>query len=185
MIVDRDQGIREDANVEAMRKLKPVFSNDESATITAATASQTSDASAAVLIMTREKAKQLGLKPRLKMLSFAVIAMDPRYTMLGPVFAIPKALARAGLTKEDIDVWEVNEAFAVQSVVCMRELGLPKTRLNMWGSGISLGHPLGCTGARMTTTLMNIMDDVDGKYGVASMCAGYGHGAAAVFERIK
>ncbi|MDD4803306.1 MAG: thiolase family protein [Syntrophomonas sp.] len=185
IVADRDQGIREDASLESLAKLKPLFENDPTAVVTAGTASQTSDASAALLIMSREKAQELGLKPRLKLLSFVAKGFDPRYTMMGPIYAIPTALARAGLKKDDIDVWEVNEAFAVQSVVCMRELDLPRERLNMWGSGISIGHPLGCTGARMTTTIMNILDDVDGKYGVVSMCAAYGHGAAAVFERIK
>lgn len=185
MVVDCDQGIRENANMESMAKLKPLFADDELASVTAGNSSQMNDASAAVLIMTKEKAMQLGLKPRLKMLSYAVTGIDPRYTMLGPALSIPKALARAGLKVKDIDVWEVNEAFAVQSVYCQREVGYPKERVNMWGSGISLGHPLACTGARLTTTLMNVMDDVDGKYGVVSMCAAMGHGAAAVFERLK
>ncbi|MGI6453300.1 MAG: thiolase family protein [Syntrophomonadaceae bacterium] len=184
-VVDTDQGPRPDTSMESLAQLKPVLADDPTAVITAGTASQTSDASAAALIMTKDKAEQLGLKPRLKLLSFAAKGFDPRYTMMGPVYTIPLALARAGLRKEDIDVWEINEAFAVQSIICMRELGVPREKLNMWGSGISLGHPLGCTGARMTVTLMNILDDVDGRYGIVSMCAAYGHGAAAVFERIK
>ncbi|NPV26473.1 MAG: thiolase family protein [Firmicutes bacterium] len=185
MVVDRDQGIRPETTMESLAKLEPVFMKDEKATVTAGNSSQINDAAAAVLIMTKEKAQELGLKPRLKMLSYAVVGLDPRIMGVGPIYAIPKALARAGLRKEDIDVWEVNEAFASQCVAVQRELDLPKDRLNMWGSGISLGHPLACTGARMTTTLMNIMDDVDAKYGVVSMCVGHGQGVAAVFERIK
>ena len=185
ILADTDQGIRYDATMEAQAKLQPLFATDESATVTAGNASQTNDAAAACLVMSADKARELGLKPRLKMVSFAVTGTDPRYTMLGPVLAIPKVLARAGMSKKDIDVWEVNEAFACQSIIAQRELDLPRERLNMWGSGLSLGHPLGCTGARMTATLMNVMDEVDAKYGVVSMCAALGHGAAAVFERIK
>lgn len=185
MVVDRDQGIRGNATVEDMAKLEPVFLKDELATVTAGNSSQVNDAAAAVLVMTKEKAKELGLKPRLKLLSYAVVGLDPKIMGVGPIYAIPKALNRAGLTKDNIDIWEVNEAFASQSLVVQRELDLPKDRLNIWGSGISLGHPLGCTGARITTTLMNVMDEVDGKYGVVSMCIGHGQGAAAVFERIK
>lgn len=181
---DRDQGIRGETNMETLAKLKPLFAEDDKATVTAGNSAQVNDGAAAVLLMERKKAMELGMKPRLKMLSYAAVAMDPLYTMWGPIHAVPKALARAGLKTEDIDVWEINEAFASQSVACMRELRIPRERLNMWGSGISLGHPLGCTGARMVTTLMNIMDDVKGRYGVVSMCAASGQGGAAVFERI-
>lgn len=185
MVVNRDQGIREDLDMEKLAKLEPVFLKDEAATVTAGNSSQMNDAAAAVLIMTKEKAKEYGIRPRLKMLSHAVIATDPKYTMLGPVYSIPIALKRAGLTKEDIDVWEINEAFAAQIVACVRELDLPVERVNMWGSGISLGHPLGATGARITTTFMNIMDDIGARYGVVSMCNAFGQGNAAVFERLN
>lgn len=185
MLIETDQGIREKASMEIFGSLPPVFATDELATVTAGNASQTNDAACALLLMSTDKAKELGLKPRLKMLSYKVAAMDPKFTMDGPIIAVPEALSRAGLKMEDIDVWEVNEAFASQSVRCQKILGYPKERVNMRGSGISLGHPLACTGARMTTTLMNIMDDMDAKYGVVAMCAAVGQGAAAVFERIK
>lgn len=185
MVVDKDQGIRYGCTMEILGKLQPVFAADELASVTAGNSSQTNDAAAGVLIMTADKAKELGLKPRLKMLSYKVAAIDPRFTMDGPILAIPQALSRAGLTMNDIDIWEVNEAFASQSVRCQQILGYPKERTNMRGSGISLGHPLGCSAARMVTTLMNIMDDEDAKYGMVSMCAALGQGAAAVFERIK
>ena len=185
MLIETDQGVRGNITMETLASLPTVFAADDLATVTAGNASQTNDASSAVLVMSMDKAKELGLKPRLKMLSFKVVAMDPRYTMDGPIYAIPEALKRAGLTRDDIGVWEVNEAFASQSVRCQKILGYPKERLNMRGGGISLGHPLACSGARMTATLMNIMDDMDAKYGVVAMCAAVGQGAAAVFERIK
>ena len=185
MVVDRDQGIRPEATIESLAKLEPVFLKDGLATVTAGNSSQTNDCAAAVLMMTADKAKALRLKPRLKILSFAVIGLDPKIMGVGPIYAIPKALDRAGLKIKDIDVWEVNEAFASQSLAIQRDLDLPKDRLNIWGSGISLGHPLACTGARITTTLMNVMDEANARYGVVSMCIGHGQGAAAVFERIK
>lgn len=185
MVVDKDQGFRADASLETLGKLEPLAKIDAQDSVTAGNASQTNDAASAVLIMTKEKADELGLKPRLKMLSYGIVAIDPILTMTGAILAIPKALARAGIKKEAIDVWEINEAFAAQAFLCQRELKLPKDRYNMWGSGIALGHPLACTGARMTTTIMNILDEVDGKYGVVAMCAAMGHGGAAVFERIQ
>jgi acetyl-CoA acyltransferase len=184
ILVEKDQGIKHDISMEFLSQLPTVFT-DEAATVTAGNASQTNDAAAAVLVMSADKAKELGLKPRLRLISFKAAAIDPKYTMWGPILAIPPALQRAGLTMKDIDIWEVNEAFASQSVLCQRELGYPKDRINMRGSGISLGHPLGCTGARMIATIMNIMDDYDARYGMVAMCASLGQGCAAVFERIK
>jgi len=171
--------------MEGLARLKPLFAEDDLASVTAGNSAQVNDAAAALLVMDGEKAEAAGLKPRLRMISYAAVAMDPVRTMWGPIYAVPKALARAGMKTEDIDVWEINEAFSSQSVACMRELKIPWERMNMWGSGVSLGHPLGCTGARMVTTLMNILDDVDGRYGVVSMCAASGQGGAAVFERLK
>lgn len=185
MMAEKDQGIRENTTMEGLTKLDPLFSKDDLGTVTAGNSAQVNDAASAVLVMENEKAKALGVKARLKILSYSAVAMDPLYTMWGPIYAVPKALTRAGLEIKDIDVWEINEAFASQAVACMRELNIPRERLNMWGSGISLGHPLGCTGVRMVTTMMNIMDDIDAKYGVVSMCAASGQGGAAVFERIK
>jgi len=184
MIADKDQGIRGETSMEGLAKLKALFADDDLASVTAGNSAQVNDAAAAVLVMDGEKAREAGLKPRLRLISYAAVAMDPTHTMWGPIYAIPKVLNRAGMKKEDIDVWEINEAFASQSVATMRELDLPLERMNMWGSGVSLGHPLGCTGARMVVTLMNIMDEVDGRYGVVSMCAASGQGGAAIFERI-
>ena len=143
MMADTDQGIRGETTMEILSKLKPLFAKDDLGTVTAGNSAQVNDAASAVLVMERERAESLGMKPRIKMLSYAAVAMDPLKTMWGPIYAVPKALARAGLKIEDIDAWEINEAFASQSVACMRELKVPRERLNMWGSGISLGHPLG------------------------------------------
>jgi acetyl-CoA acyltransferase len=183
-VITLDQGIRADTTLEKLGSLRTVFMEDEEASVTAGNSSQKNDAASAVLLMTGDKAKQLGLKPRLKMVSYAVVGVDPQYMGIGPLYAIPKALSRAGLEIKDIDIWEINEAFASQSLAVARELKLPKEKLNMWGGGISLGHPLACSGARITTTLMNLLEDQKAKYGVVSMCIGFGQGVAAVFERI-
>jgi acetyl-CoA acyltransferase len=185
MVVNRDQGIRPQTSMEILAGLKPAFMEDALATVTAGNSSQINDAAAGVLLMTREKMEAHGLKPRLKLIGYAISGVDPSYMGIAPIYAIPKALSRAGLKIGDIDVWELNEAFASQAVAVVRELGLPGNKLNLWGGGISLGHPLGCSGARLVTTLMNVMDEVDGKYGVASMCIGFGQGVAAVFERVR
>jgi acetyl-CoA acyltransferase len=183
MVVDRDQGIRPGTTMETLAKLQPVFLKDEKATVTAGNASQTNDAAACILVAGREKCRELGLKPKMRLVEYVVVGVDPAYMGIGPAVAIPKALKKAGLKKEDIGIWEVNEAFAAQAVYCTRELGIRNhPLLNPRGSGISLGHPLGCTGARIATTLMHEMPYYGVRYAVESMCVGHGQGAAAIWE---
>src|SRR5450759_4452720 len=183
MVVDRDQGIRPTTTMETLAKLEPVFIKDEKGTVTAGNSSQTNDAAACVLVASKEKCKELGLKPKMRLVEFAVVGVDPAYMGVGPALAIPKALKQAGMKKEDIGLWEVNEAFAAQAVYCTKELGIRNHKLlNPKGSGISLGHPLGCTGARIATTIMHEMPFYGVKYAVESMCIGHGQGAAAIWE---
>ena len=177
---NKDEGIRYGLTMEQLQKLKPVFQKD--GTVTAGNASQMNDAAAVVLIMAREKAEELGLKPIAKFVSFAVAGCAPAYMGLGPVYAVPKALKLAGVNKEDIDVWELNEAFSAQALACIQELGLQNANVNPNGGGVALGHPLGCTGAMLTCKLLSELKRTGKKYGVVSMCIGGGMGAAGVFE---
>ncbi len=178
-IFDTDERPME-TSLEKMAKLSPVFKKD--GTVTAGNASGISDAAAAVLLMNEREAKNLDLKPLARILSFASGAVDPAYMGVGPVPAVRKALKIAGLSLDDIDLIELNEAFASQAIACMRELGLSRDRTNIYGSGISLGHPIGCTGARVTVTLLHAMKRKAAKYGLATMCIGGGQGMAMVFE---
>ncbi|MEE9934463.1 MAG: thiolase family protein [Deltaproteobacteria bacterium] len=183
MVVDRDQGIRPGTTLETLAKLEPVFIKDEKGTVTAGNSSQTNDAAACVVVASAEACAKYGLKPKMRLVAYAAVGVDPAYMGIGPAVAIPKALARAGMKKEDIGLWEVNEAFAAQAVYCTRELGIRRHKLlNPKGSGISLGHPLGCTGARIATTIMHEMPFYGVQYAVESMCIGHGQGAAAVWE---
>ncbi|SHE89255.1 acetyl-CoA acyltransferase [Desulfofundulus australicus DSM 11792] len=183
MVVDRDQGIRPDTSLEALAKLKPVFMQDEKATVTAGNSSQISDAAAAVLVASREKIRELGLKPKMKLVAYAVVGVDPAIMGIGPAVAVPKALKQAGMSIEQIDIWEINEAFASQAVYCTETLGIRNhPLLNPRGSGIALGHPLGCTGARIATTLMHEMPYYGARFAVESMCVGHGQGVAAIWE---
>ena len=183
MIVDRDQGIRPTTTMESLAKLEPVFIKDEKGTVTAGNSSQTNDAAACVIVASKKMCKKLGLKPKMRLVEFAVVGVDPAYMGIGPALAIPKALKKAKLKIEDIGLWEVNEAFAAQAVYCTKELGIRNHKLlNPKGSGISLGHPLGCTGARIATTIMHEMSFYGVKYAVESMCIGHGQGAAAIWE---
>jgi acetyl-CoA acyltransferase len=177
---DKDEGVRRGLTMEALAKLKPVFKKD--GVVTAGNASQMNDAAAVVIIMSKEKAEELGIKPIAKFVSFAVAGCEPDYMGLGPIYAIPKALNLAGLKQDDIDLWELNEAFASQAVACIRELGLNTDIVNVNGGGVSLGHPLGCTGAMLTCKLLEELARRGKKYGVVSMCIGGGMGAASVFE---
>jgi len=170
-----------ETSIEKMAKLKPAFRPD--GTVTAGNSSGINDAAAAVVMMSREKADELGLKPVLTVRSFASGAVDPKYMGLGPIPAIRKALKRAGIGVGDLDVVELNEAFAAQAIACVRELGFDWDKVNPNGSGISLGHPIGCTGARQVVTLMHEMKRDNSRYGIVSMCIGGGQGMAAVFER--
>lgn len=170
-----------DTTLEKMGKLAPAFKKDGS--VTAGNASGLNDAASAVVIMSREKAIELGIKPWGKMLSWANGGVDPAYMGLGPIPAVRKALKRAGLTLDQVDVIELNEAFASQAIACVRELGVNPDKCNMFGGGISLGHPIGCTGARLVTTAFYAMQRMDKKYALVSMCIGGGMGLAAIFER--
>jgi len=170
-----------DTTLEKMGKLATAFKKDGS--VTAGNASGLNDAASAVVIMSREKAVELGLKPLGKMVSWANGGVDPAYMGLGPVPAVRKALKKAGLTLDQIDVIELNEAFASQAIACVRELGVNSEKCNMFGGGISLGHPIGCTGARLVTTAFYAMQRMDKKYALVSMCIGGGMGLAAIFER--
>jgi len=175
-----DEGVRPGTNLETLAKLRPAFS--VSGTVTAGNSSQTSDGAAAVMIMDREKAESLGLKPLAKFRSFAVGGVPPEIMGVGPVVAVPKALKLAGLEVSDIDLFELNEAFASQSIQVIRELGLDEEKVNVNGGAIALGHPLGCTGARLTLTLIHELKRRNQQFGVVTMCIGGGMGAAGVFE---
>jgi len=170
-----------DTTLEKMGKLAPAFKKD--GTVTAGNASGLNDAASAVVIMSREKANELGVKPLGKMLSWANGGVDPAYMGLGPIPAIRKALKKANLTLDQIDVIELNEAFASQSIACIKELGVNMDKCNMFGGGVSLGHPIGCTGARLVTTAFYAMQRMNKKYALISMCIGGGMGLAAIFER--
>jgi acetyl-CoA acyltransferase len=177
-----DEGPREDTSMEALGALKPAF--HAAGTVTAGNSSQMSDGAAAAIVMSAEKAKQLGIKPLARFLGFATAGYNPEEMGLGPVYAIPKALKIAGLTKEQIDVFELNEAFASQALSVIKEAELPLDRINPNGGAIALGHPLGCTGAKLTATIIRELKRRGGKYGVVTMCVGGGMGAAGVFENV-
>ena len=170
-----------DTTLEKMAKLAPAFKKDGS--VTAGNASGLNDCASAAVIMSREKANELGIKPLGKLVSWANGGVDPAYMGLGPVPAIRKALKKAGLTLDQMDVIELNEAFASQSIACIRELGVNTDKCNMFGGGVSLGHPIGCTGARLVTTAFYAMQRMNKKYALISMCIGGGMGLAAIFER--
>jgi len=182
IVFDRDEGPRADTSVEALGKLKPVF--HANGTVTAGNSSQTSDGAAAALVMSERKAKELGLKPRARFVSFSAGGVPPEIMGIGPVVAIPKALALAGLKLEDIDLIELNEAFAVQALAVIRRAGLDIERINVNGGAIALGHPLGCTGAKLTATILREMERRQARYGMVTMCVGGGQGAAGIFERM-
>jgi acetyl-CoA acyltransferase len=181
--VKRDEGPRADTNIEALSKLKPAFK--EGGTVTAGNSSQMSDGAAAVVVMSAEKAKQLGLEPLARFVSFAVAGVPPELMGIGPVMAIPKALKLAGITLNDIDLIELNEAFAAQSLSVIRLAELDESKINVNGGAVALGHPLGCTGTKLTTQLIYEMGRRKSKYGMVTMCIGGGMGAAAVFENLQ
>jgi acetyl-CoA acyltransferase len=181
-IVDTDEGPRADTSVEKLAKLKPVFSAD--GVVTAGNSSQTSDGAAFVLIVSEKMLKELNVQPIARLVSYSVAGVPPRIMGIGPIYAIPKALAQAGMKLEDIALFELNEAFASQSLAVLRELGIDQTKVNVNGGAIALGHPLGCTGAKLTVQLMNELKRVDQKYGIVTMCVGTGQGAAGVFEML-
>ncbi len=177
-----DEGPRKDTDIEKLSRLKPVFANGGS--VTAGNSSQTSDGAAFVLVMSETMMKELGLKPRAVLRSYAVAGLEPRIMGVGPVYAIPKAIKMAGMNLQDIDVIELNEAFASQSLAVVKELGIDPAKVNPNGGAIALGHPLGCTGAKLTVQMMNELERQKKKYGMVTMCVGTGQGAAGVFEMI-
>jgi acetyl-CoA acyltransferase len=179
----RDEGPRADTSIDALLKLKPVF--HAKGTVTAGNSSQTSDGAAAALVMSDTKARELGLKPKARFVSFAAGGVPPEIMGIGPVVAIPKALEKAGLKLDQIGVIELNEAFAVQAIAVIREAGLDYTRVNLNGGAIALGHPLGCTGAKLTATILREMRRRRAQYGMVTMCVGGGQGAAGIFELLQ
>ncbi len=183
VIFDTDEGVRYDASLEGMASLKSVFK--AKGTVTAGNSSQTSDGAAALILMSKEKAEALKLKPMAIFRSFAVAGVPPEIMGVGPAYAVPKALKKAGLTIKDIGLVELNEAFASQSLYVIRELGLNLDIVNVNGGAIAVGHPLGCTGAKLTTMLLYEMKRRKVRYGLVTMCIGGGMGAAGVFERVE
>jgi 3-oxoadipyl-CoA thiolase len=180
--VDADEGPRPDASLEKLAALRPVFR--ENGTVTAGNASTLNDGAACLLIASEAGAESLGAEPLARIVSFGVAGVDPAYMGIGPVEAVPRALAAAGLSLDQIDLIELNEAFASQALACVRELGIDEGRLNVNGGAIALGHPLGCSGARLTTTLVRELRRRGGRYGVATLCVGVGQGLATVFEAL-
>ena len=181
--VKRDEGPRADTTIEALAKLKPAFK--EGGVVTAGNSSQMSDGAAGTVVMSVDKAAQLGLKPLARFVAFAVGGVPPELMGIGPIVAIPKALKIAGLSLNDIDLFELNEAFAAQSLAVLRMLEIDESKVNVNGGAIALGHPLGCTGAKLTTQLVYEMGRRKSKYGMVTMCIGGGMGAAAVFENLQ
>jgi acetyl-CoA acyltransferase len=181
-VVDTDEGPRADTAIDKLAKLRPVFSAGGS--VTAGNASQTSDGAAMVLVMSEDMVKELGVIPIARMVSYAAAGVPPRIMGIGPVAAIPKALKQAGMKQEDIELIELNEAFASQSLAVIRTLGLNSDIINVNGGAIALGHPLGCTGAKLSVQLFDEMKKRNNKYGMVTMCVGTGQGAAGIFERL-
>ena len=179
----KDEGVRADSSAEGLAKLKPAF--HVKGTITAGNASQMSDGAAATVVMSDERARQLNLQPLARFVAYATAGCPPEEMGIGPVYAIPKALKLAGLKLEDIDVIELNEAFAAQSLAVIKTLGLDPEKVNVNGGAIALGHPLGCTGAKLTATILRELERRKGRYGMVTMCVGGGMGAAGIFERLS
>jgi len=186
VLIEHDETIRPETTVESLGQLRPAF-DPKNGTVTAGTSSQLTDGAAAMVLMSAERAQALGLKPMARIVSMAVAGVDPAIMGYGPVPATKKALKRAGLKIEDIDFWELNEAFSGQSLPVLKDLklmGVVDQKVNLNGGAIALGHPLGCSGARISTTLLNIMQANGGKYGVSTMCIGLGQGISTVWERL-
>lgn len=183
VVFDRDEGVRRDSTIEGLAKLRPAF--HMKGTITAGNASQMSDGAAAAIVMSDSRAKELGAKPLARFVAYATAGCPPEEMGIGPVFAIPKVLKLAGLTLDDIDVIELNEAFAAQSLAVIKTLGLNPDKVNVNGGAIALGHPLGCTGAKLTATILRELERRNGRFGMVTMCVGGGMGAAGIFERIS
>ena len=182
-VVDTDEGPRADTSIEALAKLRPVFAANGS--VTAGNSSQTSDGAAFVLVMSERMVKELNLEPIARMVTYATEGVDPRIMGMGPIKAVPKALKQAGMKLEDIDLFELNEAFASQSLAVVRELGINTDKLNVNGGAIALGHPLGCSGAKLSIQLFDELRDRGQKYGIVTACVGGGQGVAGIYELLK
>jgi acetyl-CoA acyltransferase len=182
-VVDTDEGPRADTSVEALARLRPVFS--ATGTVTAGNSSQTSDGAAFVLVMSEKMVKELNLEPIARMVTYATEGVDPRIMGMGPIAAVPKALRQAGMKLDDIDLVELNEAFASQSLAVVRELGINTDKLNVNGGAIALGHPLGCSGAKLSIQLFDELRDRGQKYGLVTACVGGGQGVAGIYELLK
>ena len=182
VVFDKDEGVRRESSAEGLAKLKPAF--HVKGTITAGNASQMSDGAAAAIVMSDSRARELGAKPMARFIAYATAGCPPEEMGIGPVFAIPKALKLAGLTLNDIDVIELNEAFAAQSIAVIKTLGLDPDKVNVNGGAIALGHPLGCTGAKLTASILRELERRNGRYGMVTMCVGGGMGAAGILERL-
>ena len=178
-----DEGPRADTSIEGLAKLRPVFAQGGS--VTAGNSSQMSDGAAFVMVMSEDMVKELGLEPIARLVAYSTVGLAPRIMGMGPLFAIPKALEQAGMKLEDIQLIELNEAFASQSVAIMRELNLNPDIVNVNGGAIALGHPLGCSGTKLTVQLLHEMEARKAKYGMVTMCVGTGQGAASIFEYLK
>lgn len=183
VLVTRDEGVRPGTNAEKLAQLKPCFV--ESGSVTAATSSQMSDGAAFVVLMSRQKAEALGVKPLARLVGFAVGGCPAEVMGIGPIYAVPKVLERTGLALEDMEVIELNEAFASQALVCIRELGMDPERVNPNGGALALGHPLGATGAALTCKVLSQLRRNGGRYGMVTMCIGGGMGAAGIFELLN
>jgi acetyl-CoA acyltransferase len=183
VVFEKDEGVRRDTSSESLSKLRPAF--HAKGTITAGNASQMSDGAAAAVVMSGERARALGLRPMARFVAYATAGCPPEEMGIGPVYAIPKALRIAGLTQDQIDVIELNEAFAAQSLAVIRTLGLDPEKVNVNGGAIALGHPLGCTGAKLTATALRELERRNGRYAMVTMCVGGGMGAAGIFERLS
>ena len=181
-VFDTDEGPRRDTSMEGLAKLRPAF--HARGTVTAGNSSQMSDGAAAAIVMSGDRAKELGAKPLARLVAYATAGCPPEEMGIGPVFAIPKALQLAGLTLDQIDVIELNEAFAAQSLAVIKTLGLDPDKVNVNGGAIALGHPLGCTGAKLTASILRELERRQGRYGMVTMCVGGGMGAAGIFERL-
>ncbi len=179
-IVSLDEGIRPDTNMEGLANLKPSFKED--GRVTAATSSQMSDGASFVILMERGKAEEMGIKPIARLNAFAVAGCDPEIMGVGPIHAVPKVMAKTGQTVDDMDVIELNEAFAAQAIPCIEKLHMPKEKVNPWGGALALGHPMGATGGFLTSKALDYLQINGGKYALVTMCIGGGQGAAGIFE---
>ncbi len=184
VVFDTDEYPLPDTTLEKLASLKPAFKK-EGGTVTAGNASGLNDAAAAVVLISKEKMEELGVKPQARVVEYAAIGCDPEIMGVGPIYAVDKVLKKAGMTLDDIDVMELNEAFAAQAYYCIQQIGYPPEKINIFGSGVALGHPVGATGCRIVVTLITALKEVGGRYGIATMCIGGGQGMAMIIELVS